>query len=346
MEKERVIYFDVLNIIAIFAVIALHCNGIVHGNPNSRAWNTSLIVECVFYFAVPLFIMLSGATLMKYRERYDTKTFFLKRCKKIIIPFIFWAIIMIIWKEYVLKINIIPKDGLVAYLNVFFENKEESTYYFMFSILGIYLTMPLLSLLSKDEYKKNLWFVVVLYFIFNALIPNLLKIFGINYNMNFTVQLGGFTIFILIGYLLSTEEISKNKRIIIYIGAIIGLLYRFITTFILSKEAGIVIKDTWGYTSWHSILLASAVFLFIKNLKLEEKLKNNRKLLNILTKISGCSFGIYLIHQIIMYYEKSIFNINVASWEWRTIGIVTTYIISLGIVIIIKKIPILKRTVP
>lgn len=95
-KGSRVIYFDILNIIAIVAVIALHCNGIVHGNPNIKAWNTSLIVECICYFAVPLFCMLSGATLMNYREKYDTKTFFKKRVIKVLIPFIIWAIIITI----------------------------------------------------------------------------------------------------------------------------------------------------------------------------------------------------------------------------------------------------------
>lgn len=45
--KQRIVYFDILNIIAIIAVISLHMNGIVHGNPNIRAWNTSLIIECI-----------------------------------------------------------------------------------------------------------------------------------------------------------------------------------------------------------------------------------------------------------------------------------------------------------
>lgn len=98
MKDNRKIYIDILNIIAIIAVVALHCNGIVHGSPNTRAWNSSLIVECICYFAVPLFLMLTGATLMNYRKKYDTKTFFKKRILKVAIPFIFWAIIMFVWK--------------------------------------------------------------------------------------------------------------------------------------------------------------------------------------------------------------------------------------------------------
>lgn len=45
IKSNRVVYFDVLNILAIIAVVALHMNGIVHLNPTIRAWNTSL--KCI-----------------------------------------------------------------------------------------------------------------------------------------------------------------------------------------------------------------------------------------------------------------------------------------------------------
>ncbi|MEI3360679.1 MAG: acyltransferase family protein [Clostridia bacterium] len=285
-KSNRVIYFDILNIIAIIAVIAMHCNSIVHGKPNSTAWTTSLVIECICYFAVPLFCMLSGATLMNYREKYDTKTFFKKRLLKVAIPFIFWAIIMFVWKIHIGWINIQSINIPIKFINAFFANKEEATYYFMFIILGLYLTMPLLSLLAKKEYTKQLWFVVLLYFIFNAFLPNILELFKIQLNTNLTVQLGGYAIFIILGYLLSTQNITKKYRILIYAGAIIGLIYRFATTFYLSKQAGSVVKTTWGYTSWHAILLTAAVFLIIKNLNFE-KIITNSKVRNFITKMSG-----------------------------------------------------------
>lgn len=344
-KSNRVIYFDILNIIAIIAVIAMHCNSIVHGKTNSTAWTTSLVIECICYFAVPLFCMLSGATLMNYREKYDTKTFFKKRLLKVAIPFIFWAIIMFVWKIHIGWINIQSINIPIKFINAFFANKEEATYYFMFIILGLYLTMPLLSLLAKKEYTKQLWFVVLLYFIFNAFLPNILGLFKIQLNTNLTVQLGGYAIFIILGYLLSTQNINKKYRILIYIGAVIGLIYRFVTTFYLSKQAGSVVKTTWGYTSWHAILLTAAVFLIIKNLNFE-KIITNSKVRNFITKMSGCSFGIYLIHKIVMYYEQKILSIDVYSWQWRTIGIFSTYIICLAIVSIIKKLPLFKKIVP
>ena len=345
--NNRIVYFDILNIIAIIAVIAMHCNRIVHIDPNIRAWNTSLIVDCVCFFAVPIFCMLSGATLMNYREKYDTKTFFKKRVLKVLIPFIFWAAVMFIGKGATDQLNITKLKSIKDWLNAFFANKEEGIYYFMFEILGIYLTMPLFSLLAKEENRKTLWFTVLLFFIFNGFLPNILGVIGIQYNNSLSVRIGGYTIFVILGYLLHTQDIKEKDRILIYIGALVGLVYRYSTTFIWSKQAGEVIKKSWGsYYTWHSILLACAVFLIIKNMNIDKKLQGKEKIIKALAKISSCSFGIYLMHLIIMHYEIKLLDINIYSWQWRTMGVLTTYLISLIIVLIIKKIPVLRRTVP
>ena len=43
-----------------------------------RYWITANIIECICYFAVPIFFMISGATLLNYRKRYTTAVFFKK----------------------------------------------------------------------------------------------------------------------------------------------------------------------------------------------------------------------------------------------------------------------------
>lgn len=343
LKKERTIYFDLLNILAMISVVAMHCNGLVHGNPNIKAWNTSLIVECICYWAVPVFIMLSGANLMVYRKKYSTKEFFKKRALKVLIPFIFWAIFMFIWKKATGMVKI-ELSSFKDYANFFLNNGEESTYYFIFEILGVYLTMPLLSRLAKEEYKTTLWLMILLFFIFNATIPNLLGLFGINWNMGFSVKIGNYSIYAILGYLLSTQNITKKQKYTIYILAVLGVIYRYGTTFFLSKTAGVTIKTTWGYASWHCMLLSMAVFIACKNLNLD---KLNKTIMpKILAEMAKCSLGIYLIHMFVRYYEIKLLNINTASWEFRTIGVFFTYIISLIIVYLLKKIPVLKKIVP
>ena len=77
MGKRRFVYFDMLSIIAILAVIFLHCNGVVHGGPQVPHWPQALVVEGVFYWAVLIFFMLSDTKTMNYRGRKSTKEFLL-----------------------------------------------------------------------------------------------------------------------------------------------------------------------------------------------------------------------------------------------------------------------------
>ena len=95
VTKSRITYFDILNILACFAVLSLHHNGIVHNfNVNTLAWKQSLMFEVLFYWAVPIFFMLTGATLFGYRNKYSTQDFFKKRVFRAIVPFIIWSIVL------------------------------------------------------------------------------------------------------------------------------------------------------------------------------------------------------------------------------------------------------------
>src|SRR5699024_9905213 len=96
--KTRYQYIDVLNILACLCVVFMHCNGIVHSYENTRAWKESMIVETVAYWAVPVFFMISGATLLGYRDKYSTTVFLKKRMVKTVIPFVIWTVINIVFK--------------------------------------------------------------------------------------------------------------------------------------------------------------------------------------------------------------------------------------------------------
>jgi surface polysaccharide O-acyltransferase-like enzyme len=79
--KERILWMDALTVVAAFCVVLIHSNymrvfSIITSNSH---YHLLFLVICVW--AVPVFFMLSGAKLMGYRERYSTKTYFLKRTK-------------------------------------------------------------------------------------------------------------------------------------------------------------------------------------------------------------------------------------------------------------------------
>lgn len=343
-SKDRILYYDILNILACFCVIWLHCNGIVHTYKPDRAWATSLIVETIAYWAVPVFFMLTGATLMDYRKKYDTKTFFKKRILKTVIPFFIWSVIIIIWKYCTNRLQI-SDFSIISILNIIFTNKQETTYWFFWSLFAVYISMPVLSVLTEPKYRKTLWYMVIVSAIFNS-IPLLSKITKINWNGAFNFPIAtGYIGYVVLGYLISTQDISKKKRYIVYCLGFISICIRYFATYFLSKRDGTINKLFFGYSYFTAVFLALSVFLFIKNINLK-KFFETEKMTKVISKISSCSFGIYLIHTIVMTYEVKLFMINTRNWEWRTIGAIFTYLICLGIVYVIKKIPVLKKIVP
>lgn len=94
---KRKEYIQNLSVISAFAVVMLHTNGVFWKFSYERYWVTANVIESVFYFAVPIFLMISGVTLIDYSKRYSTKDYFKKRIKKSVIPFILWSLLFLIY---------------------------------------------------------------------------------------------------------------------------------------------------------------------------------------------------------------------------------------------------------
>lgn len=340
-KTNRIIYFDILNIIACIAVLYLHCNGAVHSFSDTRLWKESLVIEVLCYFAVPIFIMLSGATLLKYRERYTTKQYFLKRAEKILIPWVIWSLITYIIHNKNLN--------LLNFGNSFIYGKIESVYWFFSLIIYLYCLIPVLSILTeKEEYRKIMWGIVGFIFVIQSLLQPIFKMIHIPFPTILSYMSGqsSYIIYLLLGYLLSTTKINKKQKGLVYFLAIISLLTRYLYTMFLSINTGKLNSDSWGYTAFTGLFPTLAVFILIKDINWE-KIFNKSKIKSCyVSKLASCSFGVYLIHMLIKGKVTSFLAMDTQSHFYRLVFPLILYIICTTIVYIIKKIPIVKKIVP
>lgn len=338
MAKKRVVYFDILNIVAALCVIFLHCNGSSFTYTDTLGWKQAMLVEAVCYWPVPIFLMLSGANLIGYRNKYSTSEYFKKRFLRTVIPFVIWSSIVSVEKQ----IN--PFEiGIRTFISKMFTCSIESVYWFFIPLFAVYLSMPVISLL-KDN-KNILWYMVGGAFLLHSLFPQLFSYLNISYNNSLNMMtVGGVLIFPILGYLLATTEFSKWQRAIFYALAIFGVTLRYLGTWYLSSIDGVLNKTFYGYTGYWSVFLACGVFVFFKYFKLFHKIAEKEKVCKTLSIISGCSFGVYLTHMIIFRFLGNF--IQVYSWQWRLLVPFLIYAIALAITYILKKIPILKNIVP
>ena len=290
INKKRIPYFDVLNIIACIAVIALHHNGVVHWyDVHTAIWKESLFFEVSFFWAVPIFFMLTGATLLDYRSKYSTYDFFKKRVTRTLIPFILFSILYIIHNYFIFNIRY---DSVSKAINDIFNTRiaYANVFWFFIPLLMLYLVIPVLSLL-KDNIKI-LIYIVFLGFLFSSCIPVLFPFLGLELNLQFS--LGGYILFLVLGYLAHILYLPKKVRLVIYFLGILGALFRFFMTYKMSLDSNSINYTFTDYIQFHSVFLALSVFVFFKYLKLDFFNKYSPSL----RKISSCSLGIYLIHML------------------------------------------------
>ena len=222
-------------------------------------------------------------------------------------------------------------------------------YWFFPALFSVYLTIPLFSLVDEEKrIGKNgvFTYLIFLYLILNVLMPFICKKAEIQWNYSLsTVCCGGYTVWILIGYYLANTDIKKSFRIFIYILGLLGFFMYFYLTVQKSFKAGNFDKTYAGYMNIPAMLMGTAVFVFFKYGKWNF-IEKHEKAVKFVRNLSAASFGVYLIHYYIKDFSIRHFEIDPRNTLYRIAGTFIIYGLSVLIVTLIRKIPVVKKIVP
>lgn len=342
---KRIHYLSLMSVVSALAVVMLHTNGCFWDFSTEPYWVTANVIESVMYFAVPVFFMVSGATLIDYRKRYTLKEYAKKRFDKAVIPFLAWSLIGALYfyltggLELYLTLDSL-KNLVLGVLNV----QYVSIFWFFIALFQAYLCIPLFACVEKESRISIYTYVIGAAFVFNSLIPFVNNVFQLGYYNYISVGVGsGYLIFVLLGYVLHNVSLSPKQRYLTYALSVVGLLMHIIGTYTLSMQAGTVITTYKEYTNVPSILYSVGIFVFLKEIgsKLE-----NEKLITVIETLGKYTFAVYLMHWFIMDIMNRLFIIDGASLVYRIGAPILIYAICMAIAWVIRKIPVLKHIVP
>ena len=334
-------YISILNVLACIGVVILHT--FETGYTSDANFVFEVLIRAIAYCAVPVFFMITGATLIDYRERYDTKTFFKKRLLKVIIPLIIWSIIYFIINFFKGKFSINDLSFKFVF-EYFFLVKTNPIFWFFVVIIGIYLAIPVISLIPQESRRKAFSYIIIITFVFNQFLPDMLYHLNLNYNydLKFPLTYSGWISFIFIGYYIDIYEIVKKHRVIIYVLGIIGFLTMVVPTIFISYHKNESCSWFDEYYDAPCVLYSASVFLFFKS-----KINNNQivtKIMPFFNFVAPTTLGIYVLHIAIRdflryFYTYSYFGMNLV----LTLSILTICFI---VVKIVQKIPGLRHIFP
>ncbi len=135
----RLAYGDTVRVVGLLAVLLIHVCGFGRRPPLAEdmvGWWVCNILSSLSQWAVPVFVMLSGALLLDPNRQETPLAFAKKRFFRVGIPLLFWCYFYLSWTN--------PKGMSVQSWEFLRQGRPYYHLYFLFIIAGLYLFTPLL----------------------------------------------------------------------------------------------------------------------------------------------------------------------------------------------------------
>jgi len=352
--KGRDIYVDFIRAIAILAVLFLHASGrwLITSQELSQftaleffSWSIVDIYQSIGVIGAPLFVMLSGALLLQPGKTESLSSFFKKRWNRIGLPFFFWSAIYFVWVFAVLN-SPFSIEAIVQGLL----NGPYTQFWYIYVLVGIYLWTPILRIFLNNADRKHVKYFIIIWFIGASLIPlfDLLTIFQIHRDV-FTIT--GFVGYFVLGSYLTTVKMPRSKIVKLFLA---GIASTAVGTYIMAATGGGQgMYFFQEYLSPTVILSVSMAFLLLLQLKspLYPNKNWNTKLNKLVSIIGQNTLALYLFHVLVLEsFQKGylLFAINRDTLNPIVqVPLVTVIVlfVSLGIILLLKKIPYLQKLI-
>lgn len=292
-KSSRTYYLDALRIIAICAIVLLHVAGSYWYllDVSSFDWAVINAYDCITRWGVPVFVMISGALFLDPERPQPLRKLWTKNIPRLAALVVFWGLLYALVYDW-------PHTWSAESASAFLHDLLFGTphLWFLFMLIGLYVIIPLLRCITANEQATR--YFLVLGLIVNVIIPplNSTGCFGIGQEIYTALLLEfplGYSFFFVLGYYLSSHDLSRIWRFIIYAIGVAGLIAATLATAWLSNSSDeankLVIQNTYPFA-----FAAAGVFIAAK--RFFQKHTLSEACLGTVYTFSSCTLGVYVVH--------------------------------------------------
>ncbi|MCR5565533.1 MAG: acyltransferase family protein [Clostridiales bacterium] len=302
-EKEtqgRVLYYDVLRILATLFVVVIHVTSGGWGavSVNTAEWQIMNVFQSAARWSVPVFAMISGALFLD--RDIPIRKIYSRYILRLVLSFAAWSAV------YAVSFYFFGKEpSLKNLITSFF--KGHFHLWFIYMIIGLYMIIPFLKKIVSNE--KLTQYFLLLSFVFALVIPqaiNSIKMFSSNYgdwieqviNQAHLKFVLGYSFYFVAGYYISKNTISSRQCIIMCITGLAGFILTAVSTSVASISKGTGTQVFYDYLTMNAALEAVCAFAVLKKLLSGKTFKGRFGLA--VRELSKYTFGIYLVHVLVI----------------------------------------------
>jgi surface polysaccharide O-acyltransferase-like enzyme len=324
--QKRIIWLDVLRLVALLMVIAGHSVDMYNATPQEDPMNGfwGAFIGSLMRPSVPLFAMMTGLLLLPVRE--SAGDFYRRRIPRVLVPMVIWSAIyyLVPWLTGVLGMDLSvvsilypfefspSQDFGDALHNIamipFAFNGYTTHMWYIYMLIGLYLIMPFFSAwIEKNDRTLVRTFIIMwccslmLPYLSQILSPDLFGRCAWNEFGTF-YYFAGFAGYLLLGHLLGKGNPLPSRKIIamgamLYFAGYI-ITYTGFSSMIVQysyEQEPELIEMFWQFCSPNVALMAIGMFLAAQRVKI-----HSERVQRALANITKCGFGIYLMHYILL----------------------------------------------
>lgn len=295
--QPRVFFFDLLRCVAAIFVIAIHVLAPYRhelGAIPFNQWVTAVSLNSVSRWAVPVFIMISGALLLSDRRPFNAKYYLQRRFGKVLVPFLIWSL----FYAYLSGWGINGFDGELA-SSVLADSFHHATYYhlgFFYYFLPLYFVVPFLQVLVQKIDNTGLFILVMLWLLTTTF-------YLLSFDGPWSNQYYLYSGYLLLGYA-CYQKLPLDKSLMMGM-TVLGVAALLVTGFSVitdSVEVGEYIVGRWlSYKTLNTVLAATMIFMLARYFG--ELITGKVK--RVIGFISDHSLGVYILHPIFLWPMKT-----------------------------------------
>ncbi|MBP3455762.1 MAG: acyltransferase family protein [Alistipes sp.] len=311
---SRIVFLDYLRVAACFMVILVHSiepfylggEGTYIASPSDAFWVT--LLDSALRAAVPLFVMTSSYLLFPVKG--STSEFFRRRAVRVLLPFIFWAIMYAVvpmWGSG----GETDAAGNLRHLALNFTDNAGHLW-FVYMLLGIYILMPVISPWAERLTRRGERIFLAAW-AFTTLVPFLhqaaIALFGraeiwgeANWNEFGTLYyISGFIGYVILGHYIRRYVDWSWRRTLAVAIPLFAAGYAITAAWfwhcIPSEypvnapiDLAVEMEMSWRFCSTGVAMTTVALFLIFK------KFSRPGRAYPLVERLSRLSYGIYLMH--------------------------------------------------
>ena len=330
--------FSYLRAIACIAIIVLHTvfsSSLLYQDSLTTVERvvSDAVANCMMW-AVPCFVMVTGALLLNPAKELRYQKLFGKYVLRIAVLLVVFCMVFRVFDIFM------DHEPLTAgaFLQGFYElftGTSWSHLWYLYLLIGLYLLMPFYRMVAKHSREADLRYLLIVYVIFLSLLPLLEQWVDCGFYIHVSTI---YPFYLFCGYWIHKRNPQMHTGIAWLLLLLSTALLVVLTA--VRLQTGIAqLEALWGYSSILVIAQSAGFFALVT------RCKGRGIVRRILLQIDRCSLGIYLIHMIFVRLFLRYWGFN--PYEGGVLAfvllIVVIFAISFGITWLLKWIPGVRR---